>query len=252
MPISILELDNNYILTTKNIYEKNAIDVNNLKWKEFKKQNLFFLNIDFNKIKYIEYKKIIKKLFKLKIKAFNNKIQFGILNDDDKNVIIGQIKNYDNTNNNHKTLISAINAMLFSTVNETYNYIYDKVCDDLDQQFIEKNLCDFKNDKCGEKRNTSSVIGCCRHYKNSFLGPINLKSHFIPCEYLKENRCVAKCIGCKLFTCDYLQKKGVYFKIKDIFLLDVFFNPIQKYIIKYNVFTSKDIILKRLNLFKII
>ena len=32
----------------------------------------------------------------------------------------------------------------------------------------------------------------------------------------------------------------------DILLLDVFFNPIQKYFIKYMVFTPKDKILKRL------
>lgn len=58
--------------------------------------------------------------------------------------------------------------------------------------------------------------------------------------------CGAKCIGCKLFTCDYLQRKGVRFKIKDILLLDVFFNPLQKYFIKTMVFTPKDKIIKKL------
>ena len=59
------------------------------------------------------------------------------------------------------------------------------------------------------------------------MGPF---SKLVLCEYLnKENyTCDAKCLPCKLFTCDYLESKGIKFKIKDILLLNVFFNPIQK------------------------
>ncbi|MBO6243128.1 MAG: hypothetical protein J6O41_00960, partial [Clostridia bacterium] len=72
-------------------------------------------------------------------------------------------------------------------------------------------------------------------------------SKLVLCEHLKKDyTCGAKCISCKLFTCDYLRKKGIQFKIKDILLLNVFFNPLQKYFIKYMVFTPKDKILKRL------
>ena len=75
-------------------------------------------------------------------------------------------------------------------------------------------------------------------------------SKLVLCEYLnKENyTCDAKCIGCKLFTCNYLEKKGVKFRIKDILVLHVFFNPIQKFIIKYLLFKPKDKILKILML----
>lgn len=246
----LLKLNNNYILTLENNYEKYALDIKKLKWKEIKKQNVLFLNIDFNIIKYDEFKKILKHLLKLKKKAFKNKIIFGIIENNKKT--IGQIKNFDKNNENHKMFIFSLNAILFQTCYESYNYIYDTVCDYLDKQFIENNLCDFQNNKCGEKRNTSSLVGCCHHYKNSFLGPISLKNNFIQCEYFQGDKCIAKCIGCKLFTCDYLEKKGIKFKIKDILLLDTFFNPIQKYIIKYNVFTPKEIILKRLLLFKTI
>ena len=41
-------------------------------------------------------------------------------------------------------------------------------------------------------------------------------------------------------------QKGIKFRIKDILLLDTFFNPIQKYCIKYMVFTPKEKILKKL------
>ena len=39
----------------------------------------------------------------------------------------------------------------------------------------------------------------------------------------------------------------IKFRIKDILLLDTFFNPLQKYFIKYMVFTPKEKILKRLH-----
>ncbi|MCL2354402.1 MAG: hypothetical protein FWC68_00630 [Oscillospiraceae bacterium] len=47
-----------------------------------------------------------------------------------------------------------------------YEIIYDKVCTYLDNEFYGKNVCDFKDNKCGEKINTSSLVGCCRPYKN--------------------------------------------------------------------------------------
>lgn len=43
-----------------------------------------------------------------------------------------------------------------------------------------------------------------------------------------------------------VEKKGIKFRIKDILLLNVFFNPLQKYFIKYMVYTLKGKILKRL------
>ena len=115
----------------------------------------------------------------------------------------------------------------------------------MDNYFYGKNLCDFQNNKCGEKRNTSSTTGCCHHFKHKALGPF---SKLVLCEYLnKENyTCDAKCLPCKLYTCDYLESKGIKFRIKDILLLNVFFNPLQKYFIKYMVFTPKEKILKRI------
>lgn len=172
-----------------------------------------------------------------------NKIEIGV-NDNGKR-LIGYLFNYDKENKDHNDFILGINAILCNTRYERYDYIYDTVCDYLDNYFYGKNLCDFKNNKCGEKRNTSSNVGCCHHFKTKALGPL---SKLVLCEYLNKETytCDAKCISCKLFTCDYLEKKGIKFKIKDILLLDVFFNPLQKYFIKYMVFTPKDKILKRL------
>ena len=127
-----------------------------------------------------------------------------------------------------------------------YKYIYNIVCDYLDSYFYDKNLCDFKNNKCKEKENTNIEVGCCRHYKNKTLGPYLIGNSFVNCEYLINHKCSTKCISCKLFTCDYLERKGIKFKIKDIFLLDTFFNPLQKYTLKMAKYTSEEEILNRL------
>lgn len=130
---------------------------------------------------------------------------------------------------------------------ERYIFLYDRTCEYLDSFFYEKNYCDFRDNKCGEKRTTNSTIGCCRHYKNKFLGPFLIGNKFVKCEYLGEDcKCSAKCLSCKLYTCDYLEKKGVKFNIDDIPYLYLFFNPIQKWIIKTSVYTTKEKIIKKL------
>lgn len=238
-----INLDNNYylkIVENRKEISKEIRDITNLKFIDSKR---LILKIDFSNISKKQFKKILRKL--LFIKKFISKNKVGIK--EKSKILIGYILNYDDNNKEQNDFISAINAVFYNTRYERYNYIYDTACDYLDSYFYGKNLCDFKDSQCGEKRGTSSLIGCCHHYKNKFLGPISIKSNLIPCEHLKNDyTCGAKCIGCKLFTCDYLKKKGVKFRIKDILLLDVFFNPLQKYVIKYNVFTPKDKIMKRI------
>ena len=244
---NIIELKNSYYLKIINgesneILPYEVLDMQNLNLISIFKKKKLILRIDFKKINKKQYKKILKKLLFIKNIIIKTKIEIGTLKNNKR--LFGYVINYDNKNNNHNDFILALNAILCDTRYERYNYIYDTVCDYLDKFFYGKNLCDFKNNKCGEKQNTSSTTGCCHHFKNKWLGPI---SKLVLCEYLKDDyTCGAECISCKLFTCDYLEKKGVKFKIKDILLLNVFFNPIQKYFIKYMVFTPKDKIIKRL------
>lgn len=247
-----LNLDNNYYLEIlNNDINTDVEDIRRLNIKRIKNNRMLLFKINFDFLKKNEYKKILRKILKIKksiiiwnSKNNKKKIKIGIKNEN-KN-LLGYVINYDKENKDQKDFISAINAIFYNSKKEMYNYIYDTVCDYLDGFFYSKNLCDFKNNKCGEKRNTSSNIGCCRHYKNKLLGPL-IKNNFIPCEYLKEDyTCGAKCLGCKLFTCDYLRKKGVVFRIKDILLLDVFFDLLQKYYIKTKVFTPKEKIIKML------
>lgn len=215
---SLINLDNNYYLEITNNKDTLAEDIENLKLKDIKMKKHLLLNINFNTFSKNDYKKILKKLLLIKKLSKLYKIELGIQKN--SKIKIGNLINYDPNNLQENEFISAFNAIFFKTRYDMYNYIYDTVCDYLDSFFYGKNLCDFKNNKCGEKRNTSSTWGCCRHYKVKMLGPL---TKFVLCEHLKEDyTCGAKCIGCKLFTCDYLQSKGIKFKIKDILLLDVF------------------------------
>ena len=241
-----IELANNYVLqivNNENELPENVIDIKKVKLLNILKRKKFILKIDFDNIEKKEYKTILRKLLKFKNIAIKIKSKFGIQNEGKR--LLGYILNYNEESKQHNEFILAINAIFYNTRYDRYNYIYDTVCDYLDSFFYGKNLCDFKNNQCGEKRNTTSLTGCCHHYKNKFLGPF---TKFVPCEYLnkKTYTCDAKCISCKLFTCDYLEKKGIKFKIKDILLLDVFFNPLQKYFIKFMVFTPKEKIIKKL------
>ena len=239
---AVIELNNNYYLKLSNSTTDSPqviLDIKKLSLMKIIKIKTFLIKIDFNTLNKKNYKKTLKKMLFIK-KLHKNKI--GILENSKK--ILGYVINYDRNNQDHNDFILAINAIFFKTRYERYNYIYDTVCDYLDNFFYGKNLCDFRNNKCGEKRNTKSTTGCCHHFKHKWLGPI---SKLVLCEHLNQDyTCNAKCISCKLFTCDYLQKKGFKFKIKDILLLNTFFNPIQKYFIKYMVFTPKEKIIKRL------
>ena len=238
-----INLSNNYQIKiiSKEELPKEAINIEEINMQKIMKNKVLMIMVDFENIRQEDYKKILKHFIKIKKRV--KKISIG--KDENGKKTIGYIINYDKNNIKQQEFIQAINTILFNTKYDRYEYIYDTVCDYLDGYFYNKNLCDFKDNKCGEKRNTKSTIGCCRHPKIMKLGPL---TRLVQCEYLnKENyTCDAKCISCKLFTCDYLEKKGIKFKIKDILLLDTFFNPIQKYYIKYMVFTSKEKIIKRI------
>ena len=138
-------------------------------------------------------------------------------------------------------LIKSIKIVLLITKFEKIDYIYDTVCDYLDNDFSCKNICEFKNDKCIAKMDFNLTCGCCRHYKNLF------SNKFVQCEYLVNKRCSTKCLPCKMFTCHYIVKnKKIKYRIQDIFLLQKFFNPIQKLIILVSFFTPKETIMKKL------
>ncbi len=126
-----------------------------------------------------------------------------------------------------------------------YSKAYDLACDYLDSYFYGKNLCDFCDNKCGYKKDFDLETGCCRHFEKHRQLGLLLGEKLVNCEYLGNNgRCNVKCLGCKLYTCPYLEKKGIKFKIKDIFPINSIFNWMQKIYIKSIIYAKKEDIMK--------
>lgn len=119
-----------------------------------------------------------------------------------------------------------------------YSYIYDVVCTYLDNEFQNKNICCFENNRCISVRNNGhcrvSLNGCCYGTKRGL------------CKNFKDGHCTIKSISCKLFTCRYLKKQGVKYRVNDILLLKYFFNIKQKFILQDSIFKDKDEIIKLL------
>lgn len=189
--------------------------------------------------------KNIKKIYKqCKIK----KITLGI-EKNEKN-IIGQIIGPDD-NKLKRDVIDCITVMFLDNKKLKIQYIYDHVCNYLDEEFIKNNYCDFKNDVCVSKRSGTCpnkvTMGCCHR----FIHPLTMSGKLVLCKYFDINKkqCKTKCMTCKFFTCDTIRKK---FRMSEFPLLNYFFNPIQKFIIKISYFTSKEKILSRLYRFKFI
>lgn len=185
--------------------------------------------------------KIIKKLQRIIKKINKRKLEIGITKKD--KIIIGELI-INGNNEKNMEIIKCIKATFIKEKEKRIEYIYDQACKDLDEEFEKNNYCDFKEDICKAKRNCKekATMGCCHKFKNRILMSGGLQE----CPYLINKRCATQCITCKLFTCDAINVK---FKLRDIPLIQYFFNPIQKLIVKISFFTKKEKIIKRLVFF---
>ena len=110
---------------------------------------------------------------------------------------------------------------------ERYSYIYDVMVNYLDNEFICKNHCKFKDNKCmGVKY--ESEYGCC-------YGPTRGL-----CVKMKDHRCSIQSLSCKLAVCHELKRKKIRYRINNLPLLRIFFNPIQKYYLIFSIMKDKD------------
>ncbi len=225
----------------KNTYDNvNFININEEIHIDKDKINMLYIE-NIQKLELFEVKKIVRKISKIINKIDKSNVKFGTKIEDKKIVCIIIAENKDN--HNVKDLIKAVNACIIKDKYNRYDYLYDEACNYLDNEFSKNNYCDFKDDICIAKRNLPTrpegkKMGCC--YNFTKIGVFGKRPR---CEYLGDKGCTAKCIGCKLMTCDYIKVK---FKIKDIILLDCFFNVVQKLIIKMRCFTPKKQIMKEL------
>ena len=220
--------------------------------QNYRKINRNVVNIIKNKKEimldiYVENEYFIEKAIKDIIKIGNicKKYNIQLGTSFENKILVANIAKYTNNEKIYREILNSLTAVLYKDKKGKYNYLYDTICDYLDNEFIKKKLCGFKNDKCKVKESSGVTMGCCYHCKNKRFGLL-YTNKFQVCEYLKDKRCSAKCITCKLFTCDELEKEGVKYNTNNILLIKCFFNPLQKFIIISSHFTPKEKIMERL------
>ena len=112
-------------------------------------------------------------------------------------------------NINNKQLDNIVKALNVKKRKDRIDFVYDHVCDYIDEYIKDKNICDFIDNKCFVQRrpNNKSFDGCC--------GPIK-------CNKLVNGKCLTKNISCKLFYCPDARRKIKVLGIKDIDLFKIF------------------------------
>lgn len=137
-----------------------------------------------------------------------------------------------------KTIESILNI---SSIEDRYSYLYDLICEYLDNEFINKNVCGFNCGICKRRqemidkniKKDTYLDGCCHGYKNG------------DCEYLIPGKgCSIKNIACKTYTCFYLRKRGYRYRLNDMYLSKYFFNFRQKFHIENTFFVDKDVVMQ--------
>lgn len=165
--------------------------------------------------------------------------------------------NKDEKEDNQKlTLTSVLNACKIKDKNERLEYIYMAACKYLDNEYLGKNICEFCDDVCFEKRKylkegccyENIRDGCCHRLTLKYL--LSPKKTIIPrCIYQKDGVCTNINLGCKLFACKGVRDKGFKYTYYNVALVRYFFNIIQKAIIRCSVFEHQDKVLKRIKSF---
>lgn len=150
--------------------------------------------------------------------------------------------NYDKSINNNymiKELDSLLKAYLLK-YEDRINYIYDYMCNYLDNEFKDFNLCDFKNNLCVSRRELE-----CNGCKNPLTyGCCYTKGRV--CPNLINSRCTIKSLPCKFFTCRYLEKRGIKYRPWNYLMIRLFLSKRQMVILDQSLYTSKEIIINKL------
>lgn len=126
--------------------------------------------------------------------------------------------------------IIIVNALNIKNRKKRITYLYDCVCDYIDNFYGGKNICGFKRSQCCAQRKikTSEENGCCRR-----------------CAYRSSKGCTTKNLACKLFVCSEVSCKRKVLKYEDLISLKVL-SARQRFIIKSDFFSSREDVLKDL------
>lgn len=105
-------------------------------------------------------------------------------------------------------------------------YIYNQACQQIDDFYADKDICEFKDNQCLAQRQTDRVNGCCRL-----------------CEYRTGGNCPSRNLACKLFYCFSAMQKHQLLTFDDIPILKCL-NRRQRFMIKSDYFSlEKDVIM---------
>lgn len=184
----------------------------------------------------------IKQISKI-TRKYSSKKEIEIITDLDLNSLYKE-------DNLRWSIVSSLNIAKIKNKTERLYKAYDAACKYLDNEFVNRNLCEFENDVCIEKKCTNVKNGCCHQFQHKYFGPLLESQPLTLCRYQKDKHCTADCLGCKLFVCNTIKdKKGVEYTTFNVPIIKYYFNIIQKVIIKCVVFTHKDDVLKTLKRF---
>ena len=217
----------------KGEYNKNVIFTKNITKKLLKnsEQVFFLVNTDTDE-------HIIANLIKIKDICDELSIPIGVRIKLD--IVLGNIINDDGD------MVTSLKAIFgTNSLYKRYEMIYDYICDNLDEEFMRKDICKFENDKCIFNRHDKSkynIMGCCYSFKYNGLACYNISL----CKHLKNRSCDAKCLGCKLFTCKYLKERGIIFKLDYMIIAKGFFNKQQRELLRTTFFVTKDEVMEKL------
>lgn len=210
--------------------------------ERLKQGNTILINIDFSTLKLDKKnaKKLIRNLKNIRKKAdlFKNSVKVQIFHQNEKSL-------HEIQNPYEYEINVAILAIQIENKKARLEFLYDKICFYLDYICHINNLCNFKNDQCFAKQNTDVTMGCCHHFPNKKWGLLYQK-RLVPCEFLSKKGCTTQSIGCKMFVCDEVKKKGYKFTVNNVLLIKYFFNFLQKFVIKTSTFESKECIMEKL------
>ena len=127
---------------------------------------------------------------------------------------------------------------------ERFSYVYDVICERMLKEVKLLNYCNFKDNICITARYTDNSFpnskenGCCNNtYKDKKKN----------CRYLKDDHSCSICsISCRVFTCEYLQKRGIDHSLWQYSLIDCVFSKLSRPNIIFGFFTPKEKMMKKI------
>lgn len=198
-----------------------------------------------NKINLIKAEQLINIVSKLIKVCLKNNIEFGKFIEDTQ--IVGYINNIDDFNYINKIKIreiaTAIKTSLIVDKKEKIEYVYDKLCERIDEDLVVYKYCNFNNNKCIAQRDdqnknnypVNDCNGCCYNVEKK-----------VECDKLKNKECTTECISCRLFICKYLKDRGISYEVRDNLQIRTFLNIMQKPILVWNFFKTREEVIKEL------